>query len=234
MSESNFRALCAELYQEFSSLYCDMSACVDFNDSYMKRIDNLCNRADAALATVPPDPSQISDGYHTFEELYEHRHALTLCLMKAMPELFWFSRRHNDGELAFGKGEWFIIGAELPGAGPITYHLPMRLWDSAQNTGAAELEVGRPWDGHTATDVADRLKAWAVASPEQKSSIDELIAGCKPLDPEMAEALTTEARWRLFGEDNRDDLPPHIRAKMESDELWAAFWLGRANEIEST
>ena len=153
----------------------------------------------AALATPPPDPSQISDGYHTFEELYEHRHALTLCLMKAMPELFWFSRRHNDGELAFGKGEWFIIGAELPGAGPITYHLPMRLWDSAQNTGAAELEVGRPWDGHTATDVADRLKAWAVAPPKQKSSIDD-----------------------------RDDLPPHIRAKMESDELWAAFWLGRA------
>ena len=188
----------------------------------------------AALAAPPPDPSQISDGYHTFEELYEHRHALTLCLMKAMPELFWFSRRHNDGELAFGKGEWFIIGAELPGAGPITYHLPMRLWDSAQNTGAAELEVGRPWDGHTATDVADRLKAWAVAPPKQKSSIDELIAGCKPLDPEMAEALTTEARWRLFGEDDRDDLPPHIRAKMESDELWAAFWLGRSNEIENT
>ena len=33
-----------------------MSACVDFNDSYMERIDNLCNRADAALATVPPAP----------------------------------------------------------------------------------------------------------------------------------------------------------------------------------
>ena len=74
----------------------------------------------------------------------------------------------------------------------------------------------------------------ATPPPEQKSSIDELIAGCKPLDPEMAEALTTEARWRLFGEDDRDDLPPHIRAKMESDELWAAFWFGRANEIENT
>ena len=56
MTEPNFRALCAELYQEFSSLYCDMSACVDFNDSYMERIDNLCNRADAALATPPPEP----------------------------------------------------------------------------------------------------------------------------------------------------------------------------------
>ena len=56
MTEPNFRALCAELYQEFSSLYCDMSACVDFNDSYMERIDNLCNRADAELATPPSEP----------------------------------------------------------------------------------------------------------------------------------------------------------------------------------
>ena len=55
MTTTDFRALCAELYQEFSSLYCDMSACVDFNDSYMERIDNLCNRADAALATVPTE-----------------------------------------------------------------------------------------------------------------------------------------------------------------------------------
>ena len=61
MTQPNFRALCAELYQEFSSLYCDMSACVDFNDSYMKRIDNLCNRADAALATLPPEPPTVME-----------------------------------------------------------------------------------------------------------------------------------------------------------------------------
>ena len=178
----NFRALCAELYQEFSSLYGDMSACVDFNDSYMERIDNLCNRADAALATVPPDPSQLSDGYHTFEELYEHRHALTLSLMKARPDLFWFSRRHNDGELCFGDGNWFIVGAELPGAGAITYHLPMRLWEAATHTGATELEIGKPWDGHTATDVVDRLMAWAITPPPEPvregPSIDDIRHLC--------------------------------------------------------
>ena len=48
----------------------------------------------------------------------------------------------------------------------------------------------------------------ATPPPEQKSSIDELIAGCKPLDPEMAEALTTDARWRLFGEDGSATPPP--------------------------
>ena len=129
-----------------------------------------------ALATPPPDPSQLSDGYHTFEELYEHRHALTLSLMKARPDLFWFSRKHNDGELCFGDGTWFILGAELPGVGAITYHLPMRLWEAATHTGATELEIGKPWDGHTATDVVDRLMSWAATPPPEAPTDEELWA----------------------------------------------------------
>ena len=58
---------------------------------------------------------------------------------------------------------------------------------------------------------------------EQKSSIDELIAGCKPLDPEMAEALTTDARWRLFGEDDRAELATPPPEPPTDEELWA-FW----------
>lgn len=69
------------------------------------------------------DTGLISDGYHTFNELYEHRHALMLALMKAVPQHSWFSRRHHDGELCFGDGEWFIVGAELPDSGTVTYHL---------------------------------------------------------------------------------------------------------------
>lgn len=104
------------------------------------------------------DPSKLSDGYHTFEELYEHRHALCLALMKSMPEQWWFSLRHADGEFCF-DGDWFIVGAELPES--ITYHLPMRLLEAARATGATELPVGRPWDGHTPKDVVSRLVSWA-------------------------------------------------------------------------
>jgi len=108
------------------------------------------------------DKSQLSDGYHTFEELYEHRHTLCLALMKAMPQNWWFSRKHADGELCFGNEDWFIVGAELPGFAPssIAYHLPARLWDSVKATGAKELSVGKPWDGHTPSDVIDRLTKW--------------------------------------------------------------------------
>jgi hypothetical protein len=157
-----YRAMCAELVDAI------------FTPNPYNWEDSLyeaANRARALLAQPEPeDRSQISDGCHTFAELYEHRHGLTLALMKAMPRHFWFSQRHHDGELCFGEGKWFIIGAELPDSGEITYHLPNRLWGLAQLTGATELEHGPTWDGHTAGDVVHRLKAWAAcparAQPE--------------------------------------------------------------------
>lgn len=121
------------------------------------------------------DTGSISDGYHTFNELYEHRHALVLALMKAMPRHFWFSRRHHDGELCFGDGEWFTVGAELPDSGTVSYHLPMRLWGLAEMTGAAELERGRPWDGHTANDVVYWLKAWASCPSTSKATTEDVL-----------------------------------------------------------
>lgn len=33
------------------------------------------------------DRSHISDGYHTFAELYDHRHSLMLALMRAIPTI---------------------------------------------------------------------------------------------------------------------------------------------------
>jgi hypothetical protein len=116
---------------------------------------------------VKEDLSQISDGFHTFEELYEHRHSLVLALMALEPELFWFSRRHSDGSLCFGDGNWFIVGADLPGVGPISYHLPIELWTLAENTEAKCLHKGRPWDGHTSNDVSSRIRLWAELHPSQ-------------------------------------------------------------------
>jgi len=111
------------------------------------------------------DRSQISDGYHTFAELYQHRYSLMLALMRALPHLCWFSQRHHDGELPFGSADWFIVGANLP-TGGIAYHLPIELLSLARQTGAAELSAGHPWDGHTASDVIVRLRAWVAAAIE--------------------------------------------------------------------
>lgn len=98
--------------------------------------------------------NQISDGYHTFGELYEHRCNLFLALMKALKDDSWFSLKHDDTSSFEG---WFICGIQLE-TGMVTYHLPIDLWDVARRTGALELELAPTWDGHTADDVVVRLQ----------------------------------------------------------------------------
>ncbi|WP_436351294.1 hypothetical protein [Escherichia coli] len=39
---------------------------------------------------------EVSDGYHTFNELYAHRVRLFSSLMHAYAELSWWSRKHRS------------------------------------------------------------------------------------------------------------------------------------------
>jgi hypothetical protein len=67
----------------------------------------------------------------------------------------------------------------------------------------------------------DRARAaLATPPPEPGKSIEELIAGCKPLDLAMAEMLTPDARWRLFGEDDSLPPPPEPPTDEELRQLW--------------
>lgn len=97
----------------------------------------------------------ISDGYHTFDELYEHRHALFLCLLSCHAGIFpaWMSRQHDDGTEMPG---WFIAGIELP-TGVVSYHLPERLWPVCKHCEARVMDRAPIWDGHTSMDVIKRL-----------------------------------------------------------------------------
>lgn len=104
------------------------------------------------------ETGQISDGYHTFDELYEHRHRLFLALCSALSALatheVWRSRLHSDGTHLAG---WFIAGIGTAPGHQITYHLPDRLWP--ETSWIRELERAPAFDGHTSDDVLGRLKA---------------------------------------------------------------------------
>jgi hypothetical protein len=104
------------------------------------------------------EPDNVSDGFHTFKELYEHRFALYIALCKrlrvnAMNKV-WRSKKHSDGELAFG-GEWFILGINEKKGEQITYHLPMSKWEECRF--AETLEQAPEWDNHKSQDVPLRL-----------------------------------------------------------------------------
>jgi len=108
---------------------------------------------------IPCDTGQISDGYHTFDELYEHRCTLFAALMMSNKHLSWVSTKHHDGEEWEG---WFIAGMELP-TGDVTYHLPIKMWSLVCDAGIPVREKGKEWDGHTADHVVQRIQEWILA-----------------------------------------------------------------------
>ena len=88
----------------------------------------------------------FSDGYHTFNELYEHRTALFAILCRTYPERAWKSCFHSDGEMFDGM---FIAGLETP-EGTYTYHCENKYW--AMFDGVPELTRSPEWDGHEPKD----------------------------------------------------------------------------------
>ena len=100
------------------------------------------------LADMPAaDVEKMSDGYHTFADLYEQRLILSAALAKNNPHA-WKSKQHEDGSVPFGGG-WFIMGFDTD-EGCYTYHYELKDWDLFQ---CKELDKGNPWDGHTSKDV---------------------------------------------------------------------------------
>lgn len=112
------------------------------------------------------DTGKLSDGYHTFDELYRYR----LLYNAAFFNMAHFteqsgltagwgihkSKKHSDGEDCFGGG-WFIVIAYLPNAGQISNHYEMKDWDKFD---IPERETADEWDGHTAEEAAKRLEKW--------------------------------------------------------------------------
>lgn len=103
----------------------------------------------------------ISDGYHTFNELYDHRAALTAALFKTLPsEYVYKSKKHHDGTMYDGM---FIACAKLPGVdGWISYHYDIDPWWNVFNI--RDVDRALKWDGHTPNDVIERLKAYAKSN----------------------------------------------------------------------
>lgn len=101
---------------------------------------------------------EVSDGYHTFNELYEFRKVFNAALFNEWAHRGIFnvhkSFRHFDGEYCFGGG-WFIVVAVLP-TGQISNHYENKDWElfNVPEMPSARFE----FDGHTAKDVLERIK----------------------------------------------------------------------------
>lgn len=134
------------------------------------------------LADTPAvDVEKMSDGYHTFADLYEQRLILSAALAKNNPHA-WKSKRHEDGSVPFGGG-WFLLGFDTD-AGCYTYHYALKDWDLFQ---CKELEKGKPWDGHTSKDVR-RLLSIPAAGATSAAVPGRWVAQC---------VVETDGGWTL-------------------------------------
>lgn len=100
-------------------------------------------------ANTVSEIGEISDGFHTFNSLYNQRLYLWAALVKAYKDKAWKSKKHDDGEPCFGGG-WFLVGITTP-AGDYTYHCEMKDWDLFD---CKVLDKAPKFDGHTDKDVS--------------------------------------------------------------------------------
>lgn len=159
---------CGDDAGTFADIPCDGCRYEAAEDCVAERI------ADALIqngVTIIPKSGigDMSDGYHTFNELYHHRALLFATICNMHPEKAWKSKKHDDGSMYDGM---FIVGIETV-SGQATYHYDIEpYWDMFH---VRELEKAPVWDGHTPEEALQRITTLQDAKPlnEFLAPIDE-------------------------------------------------------------
>jgi hypothetical protein len=143
-------------------------------------MENKLQEVQELILLLKDERGEISDGFHSFNELYEFRKLYNALLFNEWARQITTetafrkdargrtkqivvaesnkydvhkSIRHNNGELCFGGG-WFVVIAILP-SGQITNHYEMKDWDLFK---IPEVEKAKyEFDGHTSQDVVERM-----------------------------------------------------------------------------
>lgn len=103
------------------------------------------------LAMKDNNNGKISDGDHTFDDLYEHRETLCALICSFVPQICFKAVKHYDGSSYEG---YFIMGFMTPD-GLATYHYHMDNWNDFPSV--PEFPCAPDFDGHTPKDVLQRL-----------------------------------------------------------------------------
>lgn len=104
------------------------------------------NQINQTIATLD-EKGGISDGSHTFDELYFHRMYLFSVICNQNKEKAWKSKKHDDGSMF---DNYFIVGIKT-NEGDYSYHYHMEYWD---HFNVEEIKNAPEWDGHTPEDIS--------------------------------------------------------------------------------
>lgn len=129
-------------------------SCIDCGKEFVvPALDLSCKRSNQfnlhEFHMKAEEKGKISDGSHTFEELYYHRMVLFAVICNTHKNIAWKSKLHDDGSM---YDNYFIVGIKTP-LGDYTYHYHMDYWDYFN---VKTLDRAPAWDGHKPEDI-DRL-----------------------------------------------------------------------------
>lgn len=120
------------------------------NKKHLEELSSI-NKKLVELRDKGVSRKSISDGYHTFDELYYHRMMLFAIICNQNKELSWKAKKHHDGTM-FGEDS-FICGIQTP-EGQYTYHYNLKFWDMFN---VKEYEFAPEYDGHKPSDITRLL-----------------------------------------------------------------------------
>lgn len=147
---------------------CDAKKTVDDIDMVNETIKDL-----AESKRLKTD--DVSDGDHTFWELYKHRITLFMVACKLQMNIHHFnlgeysysyvekdwvkcikSKKHEDGLDTWNDWGMFLLCLHHPEFWQISYHLDNKYWDKC-DFAKTEEQATIPFDWHTPADVLERL-----------------------------------------------------------------------------
>lgn len=144
---------------------------------------------------------EVSDGYHTFNELYHHRAILFSVICNIHPHLAWKSKKHHEGDMYDGM---FIVGIETP-AGPATYHYDIDpYWDMFK---VKELARAPEWDGHTPEDAIGRISTLGSCITASNIKIDVVNASM----------FYGKEMWSILADGSHDEASEFVKKELAWD-----------------
>lgn len=155
---------------EYEHLY-DCEQCGDSVISFTldtKGMKASTDNINAVIKEYVDNPDDISDGYHTFGELYEYRKLYNAAFFNELARRNLYnvhkSTKHSDGKDCFDGG-WFIVMADLP-TGQVSNHYEIKDWDLFD---CQARETAEPWDGHTPKEAAERIEKYLKSNGNYKN-----------------------------------------------------------------
>lgn len=130
--------------------YRSIKSCIDCGKEFKGGLDKNCTKSNKfnykEFHLKAESLGEVSDGSHTFNELYHHRMILFAIICNVYKEHAWKAWKHHDGTM---YDDYFIVGIDTP-QGQYSYHYHKDNWDYFK---VIERHNAPKWDGHKPNDI---------------------------------------------------------------------------------